>query len=91
MINYIPANKLKAEIERMHKAHSGKYGCDEVGVTLEYLEDFIDSILQEQPEVDLEKEIEMYVSEKGLRDYAFLVPSIARHFWNKGYNARKEN
>ena len=42
------------------------------------------------PEVDLEKEIEMYISSKKLLDYAFLVPSIARHFYELGLNARKE-
>ena len=47
---YIDADKLKAEIKKLHKAHSGKYGCDEVGLNLEYLEDFIDSLQQEQPD-----------------------------------------
>ena len=46
-------------------------------------------IEQEQPEVDLEKEIEMYISSKGLLDYAFLIPSIARHFYELGLNARQ--
>lgn len=54
-MKYIDAEKLIAEIERLHKAHSGKYGCDEVGLNLEYLEDFISSLQQEQPEVYLEK------------------------------------
>lgn len=48
---------------------------------------------QVQPEVNLDKEIEMYISSKGLLDYAFLVPSIARHFAEWGaihLNARKE-
>lgn len=49
-MKYIDSEKLKAEIERLHKAHSGKYGCDEVGLNLEYLEDFIDSLQQEQPD-----------------------------------------
>ena len=49
-MKYIDTEKLKTEIERLHKAHSGKYGCDEVGLNLEYLEDFIDSIQQEQPD-----------------------------------------
>lgn len=43
-----------------------------------------------EPEVDLNKEIEMYISSSGLADYAFLVPSIARHFYERGLNARKE-
>ena len=48
MAKYIPAEKLIAEIERLHKAHSGKYGCDEVALNLEHLEDFITSLQQEQ-------------------------------------------
>lgn len=46
-MKYIDADKLLAEIKRLHKAHSGKYGCDEVGLNLEYLEDFITSTQQE--------------------------------------------
>ena len=53
MNKYIPADKLIAEIERLHKAHSGKYGCDEVGVNLEYLEDFITSLQQESKDKDV--------------------------------------
>ena len=48
----IDVEKLKAEIERLHKVHSGKYGCDEVGVNLKYLEDFINSLQQEQFNID---------------------------------------
>lgn len=46
-MKYIDAEKLIAEIKRLHKAHSGKHGCDEVGLNLEYLEEFIDSFQQE--------------------------------------------
>jgi hypothetical protein len=51
---YIEKSTLLAEIERLHKAHSGRYGCDEVGLNLEYLEDFIDTL--EVKEVNLEEE-----------------------------------
>lgn len=44
MSKLIDKDALVAEIERLHKAHSGKYGCDEVGLNLEYLEDFIDTL-----------------------------------------------
>jgi hypothetical protein len=57
MAQYIDKDALKAEIERLHKAHSGRYGCDEVGLNLEYLEDFIDTL--EVKEVDLESEQRM--------------------------------
>ncbi len=58
MKQYIDKYALLAEIERLYKAHSGKYGCDEVGLNLAYLEDFIDTI--EVKEVDLEKEIDKF-------------------------------
>lgn len=43
----------------------------------------------EVKEVDLEKEIEQYISSKGLRDYGFLIPSIAQHFFELGLKAQK--
>ena len=49
-------------------------------------------IQQEQPEVDLEKEIEEYFPESDFYtgwNYDD-VTEVARDFWNKGYNARKE-
>lgn len=39
--------------------------------------------------VDLEKEIEEYVSDKGLKDYGFLIPSIAQHFFELRLKAQK--
>lgn len=50
-MRYIDADKLIDEIERLYKAHSGKYGCDEVGVNLKYLKDFISSRQQVQPDM----------------------------------------
>ena len=97
-MKYIDAEKLKAEIERLHKAHSGKYGCDEVGLNLEYLEDFIDSLQQEQSEVDLEKEIDScwqdWISPSNQSSEEGVLPKsefsmYARHFYELGLNARK--
>lgn len=99
MSKYIDSEKLKAEIERLHKAHSGKYGCDEVGLNLEYLEDFIDSLQQEQPKVDLEKEIEEHVKgmpmsefthESEVGDHWDWAREEFRHFFELGLNARKK-
>lgn len=58
-MKYIDAEKLKAEIERRKKEHM----YDEMPITIgRYYEDrdlltFIDSLQQEQPEEDLEKEM----------------------------------
>lgn len=54
-MKYIDADKLLSEIQRLHKAHSGRYGCDEAGLILEYLEDFIESLQLEQSEVPTTK------------------------------------
>ena len=61
--------------------------------------DYTYSVMKEQPEVDLEKEITPSLIDDIL--YYFGVQSIddmdredltefARYFWNKGFNARKE-
>ena len=50
-----------------------------------------ENIQQEQPGVDLEKEVRPIWENKKNRPVSFKeFISIARHFWNKGYNARKE-
>ena len=97
-MKYIDSEKLKAEIERLHKAHSGKYGCDEIGVNLEYLGGFTDSLQQEQPEVDLEEEIDScwqdWISPSNQSSEEGVLPKsefsmYARHFYELGLNARK--
>lgn len=52
---------------------------------------------QEQPEVDLEKEIGHWMDKLDdkyctlVKDYSIQdIKDTARHFWNKGYNAKKE-
>ena len=78
MAQYIPLEPLVAEIKRLHEAHSGKYGCDEVGLNLEYLEDFLDTL--EAKEVDLEKEIEEHVI--GMPMSEFTHDSEVEGFWD---------
>lgn len=61
--------------------------------------DIAESLQQEQPkvELELEKEIDKFLNETGA-PYVWCNDDeqkewcniIARHFWNKGYNARKE-
>ena len=55
-MKYIDAEKLKAEIER--RRLSNRY-IDTEGYEAELFE-IIDSLQQEQPDVDLEKELEKY-------------------------------
>lgn len=43
-----------------------------------------------QPEVDLEKDAVSYCYDNGINISPRQAKGIARHFWNKGYNARKE-
>lgn len=63
---------------------------------IEYIRN--DSIEHEQPEVDLEKEIEAcwqnWLSPSNQKEVEGVLPKTefafyAHHFWNKGYNARK--
>lgn len=44
-----------------------------------------------QPEVDLEKDAVSYCYDNGINISPRQAKGIARHFWNKGYNARKED
>ena len=52
--------------------------------------DIITSLQQEQPEVDLEKEIKNYLATKCAGDDEPSVSEIARHFYALGLDARKE-
>ena len=88
MSKYIDAEKLIAEIERLYDEHSSKYEIDEAAIVLDKLEDFVTSLQQEQPEVDLEKEIIRYQREDMDRDTT--VRDVAHHFYKLGLNARKE-
>ncbi len=68
---------------------------------LDSIDDIIDSLQQEQSKVDLEKEIHMYFNPHGMelqfdrsKGNTILKPEqlidFARHFYNLGLNARKE-
>lgn len=105
-MKYIDADRLKAEIEReiyeiSHPLKDG-YEVQSIGKIegLSELLEIIDSLQQEQPEVDLENEINRFLSNatmmnkgewKGkypISEMGFGV--VARHFFNLGLNARKE-
>lgn len=99
-MKYIDSEKLKAEIERRIKStlnisHIPCHRREE----LEGLLSFVGSLQQEQPEVDLNKEINRFLSNatimnkgrwKGkypISEMGFGV--VAHHFFNLGLNARK--
>ena len=86
-MKYIDAEKLIAEIERRKKQD---VTFRERSILID-IETAITSLQQEQPEVDLEKEITNYyqrIKGNSLED-AFCT--IARHFYELGLNARNED
>ena len=115
-MKYIDAEKLIAEIERRIESwtirgeHSpagqGRDTCVSRVTELSDLLSFVTSLQQEQPEVDLEKEIEKGWEElekdysPSALDKSCMIVSgligekqfsrIARHFYNLGLNARKK-
>lgn len=96
-MKYIDADKLLVEIARLRKEHTTREYRDEAALVLEDLEDYVVSLQQEQPEVNLENEIERVVEKhKSLSSgRKVMKPSgiekIARHFYKLGLNARKED
>lgn len=105
MTNYIDAEKLKAEIERQQRRLTLLTNTEQVSVRRDcalqngaysYILDIIDSLQQEQQEVDLEREIERVVENHNrlAKGSKVMKPSgiekIARHFYELGLNARKE-
>ena len=93
MSKYIDAEKLIAEIERLLKCtelHRGEAVADGSRQTLYWIKDFITSLQQEQPEVDLEKEVQSFWNANALEyrlghvaDINFLAYT-ARHFYELG-------
>lgn len=88
MSKYIPADKLIAEIERLN--------CPEHAYCLDKVLDCISSLQQNQPEVDLEKEISKWLEDGDITDTRFDdyddsdIERTARHFYELGFNARKK-
>lgn len=97
MTNYIPADKLIAEIERLSATEYGgnTLGDDVANGALDYvLEEIIPSLQQEQPEVDLEKEIDRELDTRWKGEYLSTSKfrESARHFAKWGaihLNTRK--
>lgn len=104
-MNYIPADKLKAEIKELESVYSSKkrvihgiadgFRQDGMAVMCDIILKIITSLQQEQPEVDFEKEYKSYVQSRkdDLSGNAVTVnmKDLARHFYELGrLNARKE-
>ena len=94
-MRYIDADKLIAEIERLYGiARNASYNGEVEGEMTAYdkILNIITSLQQEQPEVDLEREIIKYkVPFSDDREYLNeqTIDAIARHFYEFGLNARK--
>lgn len=89
-MKYIDSEKLIAEIER-YKQGSAIARFDNAGENADYFQGKVDlcddlthiitALQQEQPEVDLEKEIKNYLASKCADDDEPSVSEIARHFY----------
>ncbi len=93
-MKYIDAEKFRALlVERYNAFQIGQHSPFRNGKveSLRETVELIDSLLQEQPEVDLEKEIEEYFPEETFYtgwNYDDME-EVARHFYELGLNARK--
>lgn len=94
-MKYVDTEKLKAEIEKRAKFHNDAMkaciGLNSIAITHSagWKEDtelltIIDSLQQEQPEVNLEKEIQRYLCEECSSDDEPTIAEIARHFYELG-------
>lgn len=94
---YIDAERIKAYIkEKQNEFEACNYYLDNSEEAVGYysalldFEQLVSSLQQEQPEVDLEKEIKNYLATKCAADDEPCVSEVARHFYELGFNARKE-
>lgn len=98
---YINAEKLIAEIERFSSTEYGNntLGDDVANSALDYvLKEIIPSLQHEQPAMDkdffFDEVLKVYDENNKYpprsEEELTMLETIAHHFWNKGYNARKE-
>ena len=85
MSKYIDAEKLKVEIDNLESFSCISEEQDGFYSAISRINDIIESFQQEQPEVDLEKEINAW-----LDSGTYTIRETARHFYELGLNARKE-
>ena len=97
---YIDAEKLIADIERQQRklvvlsSHTRqvdmKRDCAIQNGVYIYILSIINSLMRDQSEVDLEKELDNFITEHDdLDDDNKLARYIASHFYERGLNARK--
>ena len=97
-MKYIEADRLKAEIERLYDiARDASYNGEIEGEMTAYdkILSLIDSLQQEQPEVELDDVIENYILENFGERWDGAVPVgcleldlMAEHFYKLGKNTR---
>ena len=92
-MKYIDSEKLIAEIERRLVKYDSYYTS--AGSELKGLLYFIASLQQEQPEVDLENKLDEWMKYGPHTCYPWCsitdaIEITARHFYELGLNARKE-
>lgn len=95
MGKYIDADHLRAEIEKVYKSEIWPWlsGVSVTSAIYDYVLPLIDSLQQDQPEVDLAEEIASFFSKnpipyEHITDWP-LLKNTALHFFNLGLNARK--
>ena len=102
-MKYIDADKLRKEVKRLERAaYKSALGCADSetrkfhegkALAYQFVDILLDSLQQEQPEVDLEKEIIRYkVPFSDDKEYLneTTLDSIARHFYELGLRRAAE-
>lgn len=90
MVKYIDVELLRKDINNLKTAMTDAVGeySDGVRFALEHFTFVLDSLQQEQPKVNLDEEIDMMDDSVPCRKED--IEYIARHFYELGLNARKE-
>lgn len=100
MSKYIDAEKLIAGIDKLRAAPVPQHDqqcdfSDGYSWGLNDIENLIDSLQQEQPEVGLEEEIQEYIQKMGFGYGGWVdglsdedLKNIARHFYELGKNSK---
>lgn len=102
MAHHIDAEQIRAEIDKRYAEYRAKMKTDDftyyegMADALDLFEQYIDTF-PEQPEADLEKEIDEWLKAGPITDTRYSdycdddIKETARHFYELGKNARKED